>query len=313
MKIRMDKTHQQQNAQITWQELWKSFEVYNKTRGLSKMTMRNYETCVLDKFIGWVETQNNLKYVQDLNQAKIYEYIGELQEEYDNGHTMNYYIGNFRTFIYFAREDGYLNFTPKVSLMATEERIKDTYSPEELKRLLVKPNVKECRFAEYRNWAIVNFLIGTGVRRRTLLAMNIEDLDFQNRLITLNVTKTKKSQVVPMANTLAKVLREYLSYREGTGKDPLFCTSTGERIKYYSIHKAVTRYNNKRGVDKTSIHLFRHTFAKLAIKNGIDPIRLQKLLGHSSLDMTQKYTNMFGTDLQENYNDYSPLESVMRT
>jgi len=67
-----------------------------------------------------------------------------------------------------------------------------------------------------------------------------------------------------------------------------------------------------RGVERTSVHLYRHTFAKLAVKNGIDPLRLQKLLGHSTLQMTQEYVNLYGTDLQKGFNDYSPLDSIGR-
>ncbi|MFW6030665.1 MAG: tyrosine-type recombinase/integrase [Halanaerobiales bacterium] len=71
---------------------------------------------------------------------------------------------------------------------------------------------------------------------------------------------------------------------------------------------AIKRYHKKRGVKSTSIHKYRHTFAKLAIMKGIDPLRLQKILGHSTLDMTRKYVNLFGIDLKEGFNKYNPLE-----
>jgi integrase/recombinase XerD len=63
---------------------------------------------------------------------------------------------------------------------------------------------------------------------------------------------------------------------------------------------------------KKSIHLYRHTFAKLSILNGIDPLRLQKLLGHSTLDMTRKYINLFGIDLKKDIDKFNPLEQLHR-
>jgi integrase/recombinase XerD len=64
----------------------------------------------------------------------------------------------------------------------------------------------------------------------------------------------------------------------------------------------------RRGVEKTSIHLFRHTFSKKWIKNGGDIFRLQKILGHSSMKVVREYVNMFNDDLKDNFDRFNPLE-----
>ncbi|MCL2697847.1 MAG: tyrosine-type recombinase/integrase, partial [Oscillospiraceae bacterium] len=61
---------------------------------------------------------------------------------------------------------------------------------------------------------------------------------------------------------------------------------------------AIQTYNRNRGVEKTSIHLFRHIFAKNWIMNGGDIFRLQKILGHSSLEMVKEYVSMLGVDIK---------------
>ena len=71
-------------------------------------------------------------------------------------------------------------------------------------------------------------------------------------------------------------------------------------------------YNLGRGVKKTSVHALRHTFAKLWICNNGDVFRLQKMLGHSTLDMTRKYVNLFSTDLKKDFDEYSPLDKLVR-
>jgi len=63
-------------------------------------------------------------------------------------------------------------------------------------------------------------------------------------------------------------------------------------------------------VQKTSVHLFRHTFAKKWILSGGDIFRLQKLLGHSSLEIVKEYVNIFGADLKAQYDTFNPLESM---
>ena len=70
-------------------------------------------------------------------------------------------------------------------------------------------------------------------------------------------------------------------------------------------------FGRRRGVQKTSIHLFRHTFArKYLIDCGGDAFTLQKLLGHSTLAMTKHYCAIYDADLTKNYDNFSPLAQM---
>ncbi|MFZ5969026.1 MAG: tyrosine-type recombinase/integrase [Bacillota bacterium] len=82
---------------------------------------------------------------------------------------------------------------------------------------------------------------------------------------------------------------EYLQYREGEAEDYLFPSQYGGKATRNSIQQAIRTYNLTRGVVKTSIHLFRHTFAKNWIQNGGNIFQLQKILGHSSLKMVTHF------------------------
>ena len=81
---------------------------------------------------------------------------------------------------------------------------------------------------------------------------------------------------------------EYLNYRKGKPEDYLFCTSYGEKFTRDGMKTAIHRYNHSRGVAKTSMHLYRNTFAKKWILNKGDIFRLQKILGHSNLEMVKE-------------------------
>ena len=81
-------------------------------------------------------------------------------------------------------------------------------------------------------------------------------------------------------------------------------TRMEERVIFAPIRKCW------RGVSKTSAHLYRHTFAKRWILNGGDIFRLQKLLGHSNLDIVKEYVNMFGRDLTKDYTSFNPLDTL---
>jgi len=247
---------------------------------------------------------------ESVTKETIYKYIEHLQNKGTvNDVTINSYLRGIRVIFYYFMEMGYM---PKFSirLIKCDKEIKETYTTEELDRLLKKPDVKKTGFAEYRNWVIVNYLLATGNRLRTLINLKWVDVDFQNDLIRLTTTKNRQQQLIPLSSTLKTVLKEYRLYRKGNADDYVFCTQFGEKLQKGGTETAIRRYNHKRGVTKRSIHLFRHTFAKLWILNGGDIFRLQKILGHSSLDIVKEYVNMFSTDLQQNFDEFNPLENI---
>ena len=93
----------------------------------------------------------------------------------------------------------------------------------------------------------------------------------------------------------------------GRRLDFLFCTETGSQLTENGLRQSIARYNTRRGVQKASIHLFRHTIArKYLIDCGGDAFTLQKLLGHSTLAMTKHYCAIFDADLTKNYDNFSP-------
>jgi integrase/recombinase XerD len=145
---------------------------------------------------------------------------------------------------------------------------------------------------------MTSFLFATGVRQRSLLNIKIKDLDFDNNLIYINVTKNRKPLIIPMQGSLKPILLEYLRYRQHkTTDDYLFCTVFGEQFARKTHYHRMYDYNKRRGVETTGIHRYRHTFAKQWILSGGNVVTLSKMLGHSSLDITQNYINLLVTDL----------------
>jgi integrase/recombinase XerD len=136
----------------------------------------------------------------------------------------------------------------------------------------------------------------------------------ENKLVRLRVTKNRKESILPITESLVCILEEYLSYRGGITDDYLFCAEDGGKLGNNSLTNAIRKYNHRRGVQKSSIHLFRHTFAYMAMNNEMDVLRIQRLLCHARLDTTQKYLRQFGfAELQKDYEKYNPLETMKNT
>lgn len=302
MKIKM----KQDVKNKTLKEAYSEFEKQCSIKNLSEKTIKYYGDC-FKSFIQFYGESNSLS---DISKDTIDDYIIHLKTNTGfNNISINTRLRGIRTIFKHFMELGYIeNF--KITLIKAEKEIKETYTDAELVLLLKKPDIKKCNFTEYRNWVIVNYLLSTGNRLSTLTNLKIKDLNFDDELLELKKVKNKKQYMIPISKTLIKVLQEYLIYRKGEGEDYLFCTVEGQKLNTNTIESNIRRYNLKRGVNKTSIHLFRHTFAKKWILAGGDIFRLQKILGHSTLDIVKEYMNMFSDDLKVSFNDFNPLEQM---
>lgn len=241
-----------------------------------------------------------------LNEDVIINYTLYLREQNITDVTIRTYLTNLRAFIYYCIRKNYVdNFTIKIPRVV--EKIKEVYTDNDLTLLLKKPNTKKCNFSEYRNWMITNFLLGTAIRIETLCNIKIENIDFENSEIILKQVKTKKQYYIPLSVSLIPLLQEYLDFRKGNLQDYLFCNMYGGKLAVDSLQSAIWRYNKRRGVNKTSLHLYRHTFAKNWIINGGSIYELQRILGHKTLEMVKRYANIYGSDLKINFDKYNPL------
>ena len=218
------------------------------------------------------------------------------------------YTRVLRTFFNWCSGEGLS--IPSVPKLKDAETVKDTYTDEELKRLLKKPD-KQADFCEYRNWVIINFLLNSGCRSATVRNIQIRDVLLDSNQIMSRHNKNGKIQVIPLCEVMVSVLRAYIAVREGKDADYLFCTEYGKMLSENALKLAIVKYNERRGVQKTSIHLFRHTFArKYLIDCGGDAFTLQRLLGHSTLNMTKHYCNIFDADITKNFDSFSPLAQM---
>jgi len=304
-QIKMDKS-----KNFTLKQGLDKFIRHCKIKDLSESTITYYRNSY-NYFITFLDEE--LDYDEDIklsliDQTMIEDFNLWLKNKYNmNNITINTRIRGLRAFLYYLmRQDFIIDFN--INLLKTDKKIKKTYTDQELKKLLEKPDINSCNFAHYRNWVIVNFLLATAVRSRSLVNIKIEDIDLENGVVYINTIKNRKQQVLPLSRSLIEILEEYLDYRNGEPEDYVFCNVYGDKLKSSSLNSAIRRFNHKREVEKTSIHLFRHTFAKKWILNGGDPFRLKKILGHSSMQVVNEYINMFTEDLKKEFNTYNPLE-----
>ena len=288
----------------TTKECFKEFIDFCKLRNLSNATIRMYEQ-QWGYFVQYAEAP----YAADVTQEKVNGYILHLQTKMSNTESINTALRNIRPALNYMNNH---NWIPpiKIKLLKTQEKVKDCYTDAELKLLLKRPNQNNCTFQELRTWAIVNFFVGTGCRVRTLTNLTVSDVDLTNAVVKFRTTKNRKVQIFPLSDELQDVLNVYLKHRKGEGTEFLFPSVNNTKLREDSVHHSVTKYNNQRGVWRIGLHLFRHTFARNYVLSGGDVLRLQKLLGHSTITMSQKYTNLFDEDIKQDFEQHNLLSKL---
>lgn len=207
----------------------------------------------------------------------------------------------------------YIDPAFKIELLRGQEETLKTFTEEEQHALTEKPRNKKS-FTEWRTWAIVNWVLATGNRASTVCNIKMQDVKIDKREIILTYTKNNKPQIIPMSPALQTVLKEYKRVwrDEADDEDYLFCNQGNDKLTTNALRLSFARYCEDRGVEKTNIHGLRHSFARGWIKNNGNTFRLQKMLGHSTLDMTKKYVNLFNEDMREDFEKYNPLDNLKK-
>ena len=289
----------------TIEETFSDFIISRKTKGLAEKTLQSYQS----QFQAVARHMDVKMDIAMLQKADLDAMIISMRDASLSPNSINSYTRTLKSFFSWCNEQGITRLN--IPLYKAEETVKETYSDAELAALLKKPDIRKATFAEYRDWVIINFLLNCGSRAATVRAIQIRDVDLDGGMVFYRHTKNSKAQVIPLCSAMVAILREYLRHRGGEAADYLFCTETGSQLTENGLRQSIARYNTRRGVQKTSIHLFRHTFArKYLIDCGGDAFTLQKLLGHSTLAMTKHYCAIFDADLTKNYDNFSPLAQL---
>lgn len=292
-----------------FKDAFKEFILYCRVKNLRSRTTDYYE----ETYQYFIEFFGKEKYCSDITQKTISDYILYMQTKTNASDiTKNTRLRGIRAILYYMMELDYLDkFT--IHLIKADKPLKEIYTNSELKLLLKKPDLKNCSFSDYRDWVIVNTLLSTGIRAGTLVELKINDLDFESGVMYLHHMKARKQVTIPMGSILREILVEYLRYRQATKDDDyLFIGVYGAKLITNALGNAIRKYNHRRGVMRTGLHLFRHSFAKMFLENGGNVFQLQSLLAHSRLETTRGYVDLFTSDLQVNYDELNPLKDFAK-
>lgn len=191
----------------------------------------------------------------------------------------------------------------KIPKMKEAQTVLPTYTADQIKRIL---NYRAGGRVEKRMHLLLMILLDTGCRISEALDLRVEDCDLENLLVTLR-GKGQKERKVPISIVLRKALfRHVHELKPGAA---VLSTGRGDKLDRHNIARDVKLFCQNLGFPAPvrSLHAFRHTFALNYLRKGGSVFHLQKVLGHTSLEMTRKYVNLMTEDLQNVHQKLSLL------
>jgi integrase len=258
---------------VDWSQMHEEHMHYKKVKGDEQSTL--YETALtlrhFERLIGRLSSKQ-------ITQNAIDKFILDRGKEIKRS-TLNKDIKNLRAFIRWCRKHRYLNGEIELSLLKEDERPVKSLTHTQIQELLtVSLSYPALRMK-------ILLALGTGLRRGDIESWKVSDLDFENCSVTTRSTKTRKSMGSrPVPIPIMAELKKYVSSLP-SGQDKIF-KRCFNKSRWDKVRKKV-------GLEGFKLHDLRKTFGSILAQNGVSTVVIQKLLEHSSPDLTNKvYTNV---------------------
>jgi integrase/recombinase XerD len=300
-------------ARSQYREAVRLFLLDCKLRNLSPFTIQSYYT-YLDSLQHDLESwQLSLVTIQpnDLSERMIQHM---LRPDFATN-TINGRIRTCQQFFKFLYHEEILDQNVALGLkpIPQEKKMLHTFSESQMQKILLLPD--RTTFKGQRDYAMLLILLDTGMRVNELAELRKSDVDLDEHYLIIHAGKNRKARRIPFQQTSAAALKCYMDLlRTGTW-DALWQTASHKPLARSSIIDLISQYCKNAGIvcAKGSSHTFRHTMAKLFLLHGGQVDTLQYLLGHSSMEMTRYYIDLFPVDLHRQHQKYSPFEHLFST
>jgi site-specific recombinase XerD len=231
------------------------------------------------------------------------------------------YYRALRRFFDWAVKEGYLESSPVKSLVlkAPQPAPIEPYHPEHISRMLKvldhewqTAKTQRQKMLAARNRAIFLLFLESGLRLEEVANLQIEDIDLKRQRVVVRLGKLGKSRLSGFGPETKKALWKYLSIRpQEVNGNALWLTEEATPLSIGGVQIIIRRLKKDAGLQhvRGSVHKLRHTFATTYLRHTRDMKGCRLLLGHSTLAMTERYTQFIeAEDALKAYNGEGPLD-----
>ena len=298
-------------ASLALQEAIQDFLLHQKASRHSPRTLENH-ILALGKLKAWADAEG-LSTLDDLTTSHLRRFIVHVQEaptwkgtppRPTTVHTLHKNIG---AFMHFHEEEGNLPRSPmrRIKPPKLDQELLPAFTAEELKGLEAGTNGTDLR--SVRNRALVYFMVDTGCRLAEAANMALDDVDLSTGMVKVRRGKGGKDRMTRLGFKALKALTKYLRSR----RDLLPCLWVGKYGTMTADGIAITlvKLGQVCGVHCTA-HKFRRTTALTMLRNGCDVFSIKALLGHSDLQVLQRYLAQTEADIAKAHERFGVLDHL---
>ena len=242
-------------------------------------------------------------------------WLASLVQQGKSRSTISRRTASIRSFTAWAYRRGYLDSDPGLLVTSArgDQKLPQVQTPSDTAELLSYAATRtreENSPAAIRDWAILETIYATGIRVSEVCSLDTTSIDQQGMTLRV-IGKGNKERVVPFTRACLSALQAWLSHGRQSLAIPeagraLFVGDKGRRIDPRVIRSMIHRMCAQAGVRDLAPHALRHTAATHILAGGADLRAVQEMLGHSSLQTTQRYTHVDAQRLSAIYKQAHP-------
>lgn len=265
---------------------WETVTGYEKDLGMLQRFLESKYNCQL--YLGDVSTQDLEDYLLMLKEEKGYQPASR-----------NRHLNTLRSFYKFAIKKGWVKENPTLPIEQVKVKRKE------------REYVTEEEFHELHEaiehqliQLVVRFLFYTGLRITECLQLTLDDVSLETNMIHVRHGKGDKERFVPISIKLKPYLEDYKeNWRVDTKSNYFFATTKTGSLSDVYVNRVLHETTEKLGWKKViTAHKLRHSFASQLVRKNVNPVSIQKLLGHADLKTTSIYVHSNHEQLQEAVN-----------
>jgi len=252
---------------------------------------RKYLKAVSPKTLIWYQCSFRAFHGAIDSKEAINRRIIELRDRGISPITINSYLRCVNAYLRWLHDEHH-HASLRIPRLREEQKVLAALTPDHIKRLLqFAPKGRNLKRAH----TLTLLLLDTGLRFAEALSLTWDRVDLDNLVLRV-LGKGGKHRVVPISLECRKVL--YRWRQQQPQSDLVFPTRSGIVSSQRNVGRDVKLLGERVGITgvRFSPHTFRHTFAVSYLRAGGNVLYLQRILGHSSLEMTNRYTRRLGID-----------------
>lgn len=290
-------------------EAMENFLKFKVAQGISELTLRDYQN-TFEKFKNY--SSGTMEF--ELLKSEILKFLTDRA----NGSPAKYNrpYSNMTAFLSWAVRQKIIDKNPIIELELKKRRDDGRIrcvDVDKIKKLLSVTDLST--YTGLRDYTMICLMLDSGIRPCEMCRLTTSDIDFSAGVIVISKynSKTRTQRILPLSKTVLDLIEKLIKIKpKEWNNDSIFCSYDGNEVTTIIFDKRFQVYSKKCGYKITPYDL-RHTFGTMYVQeNGGNVFSLQKIMGHSNLNMTKRYMSVTSEQLKTQHAKATPLNNVLQ-